>query len=72
MAARHAAPPWRAAVNVAAMGSVRSMAGIAVGERAPDFTLPGIQGTTRRDYSLAEHRGEIVVLAFYPGDFTPG
>ncbi len=48
------------------------MAGITVGERAPDFTLPGIQGTTRRDYSLAEHRGQIVVLAFYPGDFTPG
>jgi peroxiredoxin len=48
------------------------MAGIAVGERAPAFTVPGVQGTARRDYSLAEYRGQIVVLAFYPGDFTPG
>jgi len=48
------------------------MAGIAVGTAAPDFTLPGIQGASRRDYSLAEYRGQIVVLAFYPGDFTPG
>ncbi len=48
------------------------MAGIAVGERAPDFTLPGVQGTTHRDYHLADYRGQVVVLAFYPGDFTPG
>jgi len=41
---------------------------ISVGERAPDFTLPGTGG---RDYSLAEHRGRPVVLVFYPGDHTP-
>ena len=35
---------------------------------APDFTLPGTGG---RDYSLADERGHIVVLAFYPGDNTP-
>src|SRR3954466_13722553 len=45
---------------------------IAVGEQAPDFTLPGIQDGAKRDYTLSEYRGLKVVLAFYPGDFTPG
>ena len=44
------------------------MAGIEVGERAPDFELPVTGGDTFR---LADHRGRWVVLAFYPGDFTP-
>ena len=43
-----------------------------VGDAAPDFTVPGIAGTDRRDYTLSEFRGRKVVLAFYPGDFTPG
>ena len=38
-----------------------------VGEQAPDFELPGTEGTFR----LSDHRGERVVLLFYPGDFTP-
>jgi peroxiredoxin Q/BCP len=37
-----------------------------VGERAPDFELPGTGGPFR----LADHRGERVVLLFYPGDNT--
>jgi peroxiredoxin Q/BCP len=37
------------------------------GDRAPDFTLPGTGG---QDYSLADERGHVVVLAFYPGDDT--
>lgn len=42
------------------------------GDKAPDFTLPGTDGTEdgHRDYSLADYRGEVVVLAFYPGDNT--
>lgn len=44
------------------------MAGVAVGERAPDFDLPGTGG---RRWSLAELRGQAVVLVFYPGDSTP-
>ena len=42
------------------------------GENAPTFTLPGV-----RDGEITEIRGEeflgedIVVLAFYPGDFNP-
>jgi len=46
--------------------------GIEIGDPAPDFTLPGVHGTERRDYTLSELRGHKVVLAFYPGDFTPG
>jgi thioredoxin-dependent peroxiredoxin len=37
-----------------------------VGDRAPDFTLEGTGGTFR----LADHRGQRVVLLFYPGDET--
>jgi peroxiredoxin Q/BCP len=43
-----------------------------VGDRAPDFTLPGIKDGERRDYTLSEFGGRKVVLAFYPGDDTPG
>src|SRR5712691_13565632 len=37
-----------------------------VGEQAPDFELQGTDGPFR----LSEHRGERVVLLFYPGDNT--
>ena len=39
----------------------------AVGEQAPDFTLEGTAGP----FTLSDHRGEKVVLLFYPGDDTP-
>ncbi len=42
------------------------------GEAAPEFTLPGIEKGERRNFSLTEFRGRNVVLAFYPGDNTPG
>jgi peroxiredoxin Q/BCP len=45
---------------------------VEVGQPAPDFTLPGIVDGQRRDYALSEFRGHKVVLAFYPGDDTPG
>ena len=41
---------------------------LGVGATAPAFTLPGTGG---REYSLAEYRGQPVVLVFYPGDDTP-
>jgi peroxiredoxin Q/BCP len=37
-----------------------------VGEQAPDFELPGTDAT----FKLSDHRGERVVLLFYPGDNT--
>jgi peroxiredoxin Q/BCP len=43
------------------------MSGIDIGDPAPDFTLEGTEGP----FTLSEHRGEIVVLLFYPGDETP-
>lgn len=41
---------------------------IKVGDRAPDFTLPGTGG---RSYSLSDFAGKPLVIAFYPGDDTP-
>ena len=42
------------------------MASPTVGDIAPDFTLSGTNGAFR----LADHRGQTVVLVFYPGDDT--
>ena len=38
-----------------------------LGDIAPDFELDGTDGR----FKLSDHRGERVVLLFYPGDFTP-
>ena len=40
-----------------------------MGDPAPDFALPGTPGG--RTYALAEYRGRVVVLVFYPADDTP-
>jgi len=37
-----------------------------VGEQAPDFELQGTEGA----FKLSDHRGERVILLFYPGDNT--
>ena len=49
------------------------MSTVKVGDPAPDFVLPGTDGTPEghRDYSLGEFAGRPVVLVFYPGDNTP-
>ena len=41
---------------------------IAVGQPAPDFSLPASVGPS--PLSLADLRGKVVVLAFYVLDFT--
>jgi peroxiredoxin Q/BCP len=38
------------------------------GQLAPDFGLPDGNGN---EWKLADHRGKVVVLLFYPGDETP-
>jgi len=43
------------------------MAKLSVGDKAPNFELPGTGGKT---YRLSDLRGQNVVLAFYPGDDT--
>jgi thioredoxin-dependent peroxiredoxin len=44
----------------------------AVGDIAPDFTLPGTTPTDGDgEFTLSAARGKPVVLAFYPGDETP-
>ncbi|MFM7692980.1 MAG: peroxiredoxin [Actinomycetota bacterium] len=42
------------------------MAHAQVGDTAPEFELDGTEGRFR----LSDHRGQTVVLAFYPGDDT--
>lgn len=44
------------------------MTRVEVGDPAPDFELAG---TDERTYRLTDFRGRWLVLAFYPGDFTP-
>ena len=39
-----------------------------IGDTAPDFTLKDGSGN---DWTLSDHRGNVVVLMFYPGDDTP-
>ena len=41
---------------------------IKVGDKAPDFTL---KGHDDKEYKLSDLRGQKVVLAFYPLDFSP-
>lgn len=45
------------------------MAKIAVDRKVPDFQLPATGGETFR---LSDHKGQNVVLYFYPRDATPG
>lgn len=42
---------------------------LAVGTKAPDFTLPDQKGEARK---LSDYRGQKVILYFYPKDMTPG
>lgn len=42
---------------------------LAIGDPAPDFSLPDQQGTM---VTLSELRGQRVVIYFYPKDDTPG
>lgn len=39
------------------------------GEKAPDFTLPAVDGS---EVTLSDLQGKYVILYFYPKDLTPG
>lgn len=45
------------------------MSQLAVGDKAPDFTLPDHTGTSR---SLADLKGDRTIVYFYPAAMTPG
>jgi len=40
-----------------------------VGDKAPDFSLPGSDGKT---YTLSDLKGKTVILAWFPKAFTGG
>ncbi|WP_439027659.1 redoxin domain-containing protein [Haloarchaeobius sp. DT45] len=45
---------------------------LSVGSHAPDFALPGVENGEIGEFSLSEAlREDVVVLAFYPADFSP-
>lgn len=70
-----------AVASFAAYGQERSSdtsaEGPAVGQAAPDFALPW---ATAEDFhfnandrmKLSAQKGSVVILAFYPADFSPG
>jgi thioredoxin-dependent peroxiredoxin len=70
------------AISVALAGSAHAQAAPAasapvplkVGDKAPDFTLVTVtaDGRTAKPFRLSEHRGETVVLAFFPRARTAG
>lgn len=45
------------------------MSKLKVGQKAPEFNLPGSDGKT---HQLSDYQGKNVVLYFYPKDDTPG
>jgi peroxiredoxin Q/BCP len=47
---------------------------LTVGDVAPDFTVTTVSasGVERTPFTLSAHRGEVVVLAFFPQAGTPG
>jgi peroxiredoxin Q/BCP len=55
--------------------TARIVKGPETGQRAPDFTLPWASldavGTEEQAFRLTDNLGKVVVLAFFPRDFTP-
>jgi peroxiredoxin Q/BCP len=70
VAAREVFPTGRTATSdVQPAGKNTTVPNLAIGDRAPDFSLPTGDGST---LSLKDLKGRKVVLYFYPKDDTPG
>jgi peroxiredoxin len=50
-------------------GAGQAPVDLQVGDRAPDFSLPGSDGKPHR---LSDYKGKAVVLAWFPAAFTGG
>ena len=58
-----------ALVTFAALATPVIADDLKVGDRAPDFSLPGTDGKT---HALKDLKGQWVVLAWFPKAFTAG
>jgi len=60
-----------ACVGLTAAAAARQQAPVElkVGDKAPDFSLPGTDGKTHK---LSDYKGKMVVLAWFPKAFTGG
>jgi thioredoxin-dependent peroxiredoxin len=58
-------------VSLTAVGASGQQAQVElkVGDKAPDFSLPGTDGKTHK---LSDYKGRTVVLAWFPQAFTGG
>lgn len=61
-------------IGIAMMAARAEAQELKVGDIAPDFTVTTVTaaGPDAKPFRLAEHRGEVVVLAFFPQTGTPG
>src|SRR5262249_51560165 len=64
-------------INAIAMGADDGKTGPEVGQKAPDFKLPYAtqevtQYKAQEGMGMAQYHGKIVVLAFYPADWSGG
>ncbi len=65
-----AAAPLVGFLGMAWLGAASAAAAeLKAGDTAPDFSLPGSDGKT---YNLADLKGKVVVLAWFPKAFTGG
>ena len=57
------------AVAIAAPAAAQTPVELKVGDKAPEFSLPGTDGKTHK---LSDYKGKTVVVAWYPAAFTGG